>query len=223
MSRDKRIFFSFLFFSSFFFEIWRKCIFVFFFINFRHWREIHRLAGARTGLVGAIQRLMVNGKTYQNLAVNVTQHNTEIYDGLPCPSNENPCHNGGVCLPLLNSYLCKCATGYNGLHCEFCECANNFLREINRWKFLFFFNSNFSNSHGLRRVDGINGEAGPFQGWQFPAIQAPKRKKVNRIDRNYRINRSITFPSKFSISHNISPIKSHVTLASHLVKVLFRD
>lgn len=64
---------------------------------------------------------MVNGKTYQNLAVNVTQHNTEIYDGLPCPSNENPCHNGGVCLPLLNSYLCKCASGYNGLHCEFCK------------------------------------------------------------------------------------------------------
>ncbi|CAL7951552.1 unnamed protein product [Xylocopa violacea] len=85
----------------------------------KHWREVHRLAGAWTGLVGAVQRLMVNGKTYQNLAVNVTQHNTEIYDGLPCPSNENPCHNGGVCLPLLNSYLCKCASGYNGLHCEF--------------------------------------------------------------------------------------------------------
>ncbi|XP_043286401.1 agrin-like isoform X3 [Venturia canescens] len=85
----------------------------------KHWREVHRLAGAWTGLDGAVQRLMVNGKTYQNLAVNVTQHNTEIYDGLPCPSNENPCHNGGVCLPLLNSYLCKCASSYNGLHCEF--------------------------------------------------------------------------------------------------------
>lgn len=91
-----------------------------FFAN-RHWREVHRLADAATGLVGAVQRLMVNGKTYQNLAVNVTQHNTEIYDGLPCPSNENPCHNGGVCLPLLNSYLCKCASSYNGLHCEFCK------------------------------------------------------------------------------------------------------
>ncbi|XP_053970989.1 agrin-like isoform X3 [Hylaeus volcanicus] len=85
----------------------------------KHWREVHRLAGAWTGLVGAVQRLMVNGKTYQNLAVNITQHNTDIYDGLPCPSNENPCHNGGVCLPLLNSYLCKCASGYNGLHCEY--------------------------------------------------------------------------------------------------------
>ncbi|XP_063988632.1 agrin-like isoform X5 [Diachasmimorpha longicaudata] len=85
----------------------------------KHWREVHRLAGAWTGLVGAVQRLMVNGKTFQNLAVNFTQHNTEVYDGLPCPSNENPCHNGGVCLPLLNSYLCKCASGYGGLHCEF--------------------------------------------------------------------------------------------------------
>ncbi|XP_066597691.1 agrin-like isoform X2 [Prorops nasuta] len=85
----------------------------------KHWREVHYLAGAWTGLVGAVQRLMINDKTYQNLAINTTQHNTEIYDGLPCPSNENPCHNGGVCLPLLNSYLCKCAAGYNGLHCEF--------------------------------------------------------------------------------------------------------
>ncbi|KAK0077851.1 hypothetical protein PV326_009744, partial [Microctonus aethiopoides] len=85
----------------------------------KHWREVHRLAGAWTGLVGGVQRLMVNDRTYQNLAVNFTQHNTDIYDGLPCPSNENPCHNGGVCLPLLNSYLCKCASSYNGLHCEF--------------------------------------------------------------------------------------------------------
>ncbi|XP_029165671.1 agrin-like isoform X4 [Nylanderia fulva] len=85
----------------------------------KHRREVHRLVGIWTGLVGAVQRLMINGKTYQNLAVNITQHNTQIYDGLPCPRNENPCHNGGVCLPLLNSYLCKCANGYNGLHCEY--------------------------------------------------------------------------------------------------------
>ncbi|XP_051154479.1 agrin-like isoform X3 [Leptopilina boulardi] len=85
----------------------------------KRWQEIHRLSGAHIGLQGAIQRLMINGKTYQNLAVNITQHNTEIYNGLPCPKNNNPCYNGGVCLPLLNSYLCKCANGYNGLHCEF--------------------------------------------------------------------------------------------------------
>lgn len=107
---------------------------------------------------------MVNGKTYQNLAVNVTQHNTEIYDGLPCPSNENPCHNGGVCLPLLNSYLCKCATGYNGLHCEFCEYFAKNTFSFSRRVVLFFIPTFFQRSHGLRRVHGIIGEAGPFQG-----------------------------------------------------------
>ncbi|XP_031777264.1 uncharacterized protein LOC100678116 isoform X3 [Nasonia vitripennis] len=85
----------------------------------RHWREVHRLAGATTGLYGAVQRLMVNEKTYQNLAVNVTQHNTKIYDGLPCPSDSNPCRNGGVCFPLLNSFFCKCRDGYDGINCEF--------------------------------------------------------------------------------------------------------
>lgn len=85
---------------------------------------------------------MVNGKTYQNLAVNVTQHNTEIYDGLPCPSNENPCHNGGVCLPLLNSYLCKCATGYNGLHCEFCE----YFAKNTPFRRIILFSFQFSNA-----------------------------------------------------------------------------
>lgn len=79
------------------------------------------MAGASTGLTGAVQRLMVNDKTYQNLAVNVTQHNTEIYDGLPCPSNSNPCKSNGVCFPLLNSFFCKCAAGYDGINCEFCK------------------------------------------------------------------------------------------------------
>ncbi|KAJ8688469.1 hypothetical protein QAD02_024264 [Eretmocerus hayati] len=85
----------------------------------KNWNEVHYLSGATTGLYGAIQRLMVNEKTYQNLAINVTQQNTEIYDGLPCPSNSNPCKNNGVCFPLLNSFFCKCASGYDGINCEF--------------------------------------------------------------------------------------------------------
>ncbi|XP_023317624.1 agrin-like isoform X1 [Trichogramma pretiosum] len=85
----------------------------------RHWHEVHPLAEASTGMFGAVQRLMVNDKTYQNLAVNFTQHNTEIYDGLPCPSDSNPCRNNGVCFPLLNSFFCKCAKGYDGINCEF--------------------------------------------------------------------------------------------------------
>lgn len=99
---------------------------------YRHWREVHKLAGATTGLHGAVQRLMVNEKTYQNLAVNVTQHNTKIYDGLPCPSNSNPCRNGGVCFPLLNSFFCKCRDGYDGINCEFCKSSEFRIRVFER-------------------------------------------------------------------------------------------
>lgn len=49
----------------------------------------------------------------------------EGYTGLvtgPCVEiNEcasNPCKNGGVCLDLVNSFICKCNTGYTGLFCE---------------------------------------------------------------------------------------------------------
>ncbi|XP_014210808.1 agrin-like [Copidosoma floridanum] len=85
----------------------------------KHWHEVHFLAGATVGLNGAVQRIMINEKIYQNLAVNVTQQNTAVYDGLPCPSNSNPCRNGGACFPMLNSFFCKCASGYDGLICEF--------------------------------------------------------------------------------------------------------
>ncbi|KAK7902151.1 hypothetical protein WMY93_018920 [Mugilogobius chulae] len=29
-----------------------------------------------------------------------------------------PCHNGGICQDLINSYVCHCRSGWTGLHCE---------------------------------------------------------------------------------------------------------
>uniref|UniRef100_A0AAV2JPI9 Protein eyes shut homolog n=1 Tax=Knipowitschia caucasica TaxID=637954 RepID=A0AAV2JPI9_KNICA len=29
-----------------------------------------------------------------------------------------PCHNGGICQDLINSYVCYCRSGWTGLHCE---------------------------------------------------------------------------------------------------------
>lgn len=48
--------------------------------------------------------------------------------------DSNPCHNGGICVDKLNSYLCACPMGYAGSECEeeiqICEtnpCKNNAL------------------------------------------------------------------------------------------------
>jgi len=32
--------------------------------------------------------------------------------------SSNPCDNGGSCIDEINGYTCKCATGYEGMHCN---------------------------------------------------------------------------------------------------------
>ncbi|KAK7792852.1 hypothetical protein R5R35_009634 [Gryllus longicercus] len=88
--------------------------------------EINRDANIVSGLDGAIQRLIVNGYSLDNLGERPTSignpraHNIKQYQGLPCPPDpsSNPCLNGGICQPLLNLYACKCPLKYGGKHCE---------------------------------------------------------------------------------------------------------
>jgi hypothetical protein len=85
--------------------------------------EVSRDAGITRGLNGAVQRLIVNGHTWQNLAERANaehQRGISRYDGPPCPisTDANPCLNGGVCQPMLAMYVCKCPLKYSGNHCE---------------------------------------------------------------------------------------------------------
>ena len=61
--------------------------------------------------------MIINGQTVDNLmgAARKMSNITE-YNGPPC--NVNPCMNGGVCIPILNSAECRCPYNYMGQHCE---------------------------------------------------------------------------------------------------------
>ena len=62
-------------------------------------------------------QVIINGQTVDNLmgAARKMSNITE-YNGPPC--NVNPCMNGGVCIPILNSAECRCPYNYMGQHCE---------------------------------------------------------------------------------------------------------
>ncbi|XP_076451600.1 agrin-like isoform X2 [Babylonia areolata] len=80
-------------------------------------RDVPKDSGITTGFTGAIQRVIINGQTVDNLmsAARKMSNITE-YSGPPC--NVNPCMNGGVCIPMLNNAECRCPYNFMGQHCE---------------------------------------------------------------------------------------------------------
>ncbi|KAK0056845.1 agrin-like isoform X3 [Biomphalaria pfeifferi] len=73
--------------------------------------------GSRAGFTGAIQRIIINGRTIVGLlATAVTMRNISTYSGPPC--NINPCMNEGVCIPMLHLAECRCTANFMGERCE---------------------------------------------------------------------------------------------------------
>lgn len=99
-------------------------------------RDVPKLANFQ----GAIQRVIVNGEVFERLMESGTeQQNVAVYRGPPCGhmpithsatmartfalqlsdrEMSSPCQNGGVCQPLLASFICKCQPGFLGKRCE---------------------------------------------------------------------------------------------------------
>ncbi|CAH0561782.1 unnamed protein product [Brassicogethes aeneus] len=90
------------------------------------WGHLHRLSGASKGFRGAIQRVLINGiqlpisGRLDECSGNNTgcSKNVAFYDGLPCPLNNNPCKNNGLCIPDLSEFTCKCLSNFKGKYCE---------------------------------------------------------------------------------------------------------
>ena len=90
------------------------------------------------GLDGAIQRLIVNGNTFEDLmgqaknSRGVTRYvgppcddpdNVEVLGGVAATKSvrvksEKKCQNGGQCFPFFRSYVCKCPPEFMGKRCE---------------------------------------------------------------------------------------------------------
>ena len=68
---------------------------------------------------GALQRLFINNELLELRKAAQASQNVKPFRGLPC--GPNPCSNGGLCVPQLNNFHCKCVTGYGGLWCDKCK------------------------------------------------------------------------------------------------------
>ncbi|XP_067139289.1 agrin-like isoform X1 [Centruroides vittatus] len=79
--------------------------------------KLNKDSGIQKSFDGAIQRLIVNGEVWDDLPSKAIRSVAiRKYRGPPC--EKSLCHHGGVCIPQLNDYICKCPMKYTGKYCE---------------------------------------------------------------------------------------------------------
>jgi len=85
--------------------------------GYRHLYAVNAESGVVTGLDGAIQRLVVNGDAWTNIASRADDAMAMgTYQGPPCQNN--PCRNGGTCVAHFRRLICVCRQGWRGRHCR---------------------------------------------------------------------------------------------------------
>lgn len=89
------------------------------FFHCSNYTETNRDSGIAFGLIGGIQKLLVNGQSWTSLGLQGFK--VGRYHGPPCLSPANPCLNSGMCLASLNTFICKCADGFSGDQCQLCK------------------------------------------------------------------------------------------------------
>uniref|UniRef100_A0A8C7W8Z3 Agrin n=1 Tax=Oncorhynchus mykiss TaxID=8022 RepID=A0A8C7W8Z3_ONCMY len=75
--------------------------------------RLARAASLKDGFKGTIQKV---GVLSPHTILSRYVYDVAMFEGHSC--SREPCHNGGRCNPLLESYECVCLLGFTGTHCQ---------------------------------------------------------------------------------------------------------
>ncbi|XP_022257309.1 agrin-like isoform X2 [Limulus polyphemus] len=117
--------------------------------GFRNLSSLNKHSGIFTRFNGAIQRIMVNGEIWDNLLDKALDSiGVSTYTGAPC--TEGICLNGGICIPKLSEFTCRCPMKFIGLQCEKSMVKEDKDRPVSfNGKTYFSFPNKISRSEGL--------------------------------------------------------------------------
>uniref|UniRef100_A0A4W5QM83 Agrin n=1 Tax=Hucho hucho TaxID=62062 RepID=A0A4W5QM83_9TELE len=78
--------------------------------------RLARAASLKDGFKGAIQKITLMGTPILRQENALHSSDVAMFKGHPC--SQEPCHNGGRCNPMLESYECVCPHGFTGTACQ---------------------------------------------------------------------------------------------------------
>uniref|UniRef100_A0A665WYP5 Agrin n=1 Tax=Echeneis naucrates TaxID=173247 RepID=A0A665WYP5_ECHNA len=78
--------------------------------------RLARVAALTDGFKGTIQKIVLIGTPILKEDHALRSSNVAMFQDHPC--SQDPCHNGGLCNPQLDTYECVCLNGFSGGHCQ---------------------------------------------------------------------------------------------------------
>uniref|UniRef100_A0A3B4X1Y9 Agrin n=1 Tax=Seriola lalandi dorsalis TaxID=1841481 RepID=A0A3B4X1Y9_SERLL len=78
--------------------------------------RLARVAALTEGFKGTIQKIILMGTPVLREEHALRSSDVAMFQDHPC--SQEPCHNGGLCSPQLDTYECVCLNGFSGGHCQ---------------------------------------------------------------------------------------------------------
>uniref|UniRef100_A0A8C2X311 Agrin n=1 Tax=Cyclopterus lumpus TaxID=8103 RepID=A0A8C2X311_CYCLU len=78
--------------------------------------RLARVAALTDGFKGTIQEIILMGSPILREENALRSSDVAMFQDHPC--SQKPCHNGGLCKPVLDNYECLCLNGFRGERCE---------------------------------------------------------------------------------------------------------
>ncbi|KAM8829956.1 agrin isoform 2-T2 [Synchiropus picturatus] len=142
--------------------------------------RLARAAALTEGFKGTIQKITLMGTPILREENALRSSDVAMFQGHPC--SQEPCHNGGRCNPMLDTYECICQSGFSGGHC------GNAIHEksAGETEAIAFDGRTFIEYHNAVTKSQLTNEIPDPESLENPSDQSEKALLVNKFELSIR-------------------------------------
>ncbi|XP_068453811.1 agrin isoform X7 [Clinocottus analis] len=142
--------------------------------------RLARVAALTEGFKGTIQEIILMGTSILKEENALRSSDVAMFQGHPC--SQEPCSNGGLCKPLLDTYECLCLNGFRGERCQ----NTVYEKAAGETEAIAFDGRTFIEYHNAVTKSQLTNEIPDPESLENPSDQSEKALLVNKFELSIR-------------------------------------
>ncbi|XP_056240749.1 agrin isoform X2 [Seriola aureovittata] len=142
--------------------------------------RLARVAALTEGFKGTIQKIILMGTPVLREEHALRSSDVAMFQDHPC--SQEPCHNGGLCSPQLDTYECVCLNGFSGGHCQ----NTIYEKSAGETEAIAFDGRTFIEYHNAVTKSQLTNEIPDPESLENPSDQSEKALLVNKFELSIR-------------------------------------